>query len=196
MGRSRRHLQIMQVKASTRRKWLSVALGFGLAVASLGTVSAQQQTTTTTTRSTASDREAYNEFLERTAAEWSEAGYSSAEQMRQTEGGEWYTEMRAQFGGGTGTEVADETTNQVDQNGRAFGGAFGEGQLEDDESNGSVVSGNDSQGSENENEANASDEDADEADGGDEDADEADSGDEESDEADAGDGEVSDDSEQ
>ena len=174
---------------TTRKKWLSVALGVGLAVASLGAPSVSAQTGQGTgqqgTQSTmSSDRQAYNEFLEQTAREWSEAGYNSAEHMRVVLGGEWYADMRARFGtGGTGqgAMAADQEAynNAVEQTGTAFGGAFGEGQIEDDEANGSVITGNDSQGSENEDndQADDGDEDADEADGDDEDADEADGSD-------------------
>ena len=154
----------MHGKGITRKKWLSIALGLGLAVTSLGTVSAQQQTTTT--QSTTSDQQAYNQFLERTAREWSSEGYSSAEHMRQVEGGEWYAEMRDRFGGsatmaGTSTGSSTDANNQVEQNGRAFGGSFGEGQLEDDEANGSVITGNDAQGGDDDDDDDEENEEAD-----------------------------------
>ena len=152
----------MGKRITARRKWLSTVVGVGLAVASLGTASAQ---TTGAQQGAPQDTAQFCAGFRNYASQnWSQLGFSSAEQARQVLGSDWWAQQCAgllatanpQAGPDGGQQAsaqagplnsADGATNLVDQNERAFG-AYGPGQMEDDEANGSIQTGNDSQGQE------------------------------------------------
>lgn len=98
-------------------------------------------------------------FMVYTNENWSILGFSSPENARQILGGDWYVGMTESLAGGQtfGTYNVPhdpmrgqpaQVGNTVEQNGTAFDGDFGSGQLEDDESNGSIITGNDTHGTE------------------------------------------------
>jgi hypothetical protein len=104
-------------------------------------------------------QQALMDFVAYTNEHWSILGFSSAENARQVLGGDWYMEATSHLAGGQTfgsygmpndpmRGQPAQVGNSVEQNGTAFGGSFGSGHLEDDESNGSVITGNDSQGTE------------------------------------------------
>ena len=140
-----------------RRKLLSLALGAGLLAGTATTTLAQTDT---------SAAQACAGFVNEMGQTWSTRGYASLENAVRIEGGDWFSNTC--LGGGalaqtTGTYAVPndplvgqpaQVTNQVEQNGTAFGGAFGSGLIEDDESNGSVITQNDAQGGEEDDDEN------------------------------------------